>query len=199
MITLQKIKLVFNRKGSHKMRITDLSVENMTIEQHAIRDDIVAGPRGKLQGPLKVWLTSPNLADKAQKLGQFCRYETSLPSHLSELAILVTGRFWGAEYEWYAHKKIGLDAGLNPQLVEDIRLRKVPTFSTKAEKIVYEFATQLHNNHRVGDATYAAAVAEFGEIGAVDLVGILGYYTLISMTLNTFHVPLPEGIETELD
>ena len=181
------------------MRIRDLPVEEMTPEQRSIRDDIVAGPRGKLQGPLKVWLTSPNLADKAQKLGQFCRYETSLPPHLSELAILVTGRFWGAEYEWYAHKKIGLDAGLDPNVVEAIRQRSVPNFSSNAEKIVYEFATQLHNDHRVGDTTYSAAVKEFGEIGTVDLVGILGYYTLISMTLNTFQVPLPEGVKEELD
>ena len=181
------------------MRIKNLPVEDMTPEQRSIRDDIVAGPRGQLQGPLKVWLTSPNLADKAQKLGQFCRYETSLPPHLSELAILVTGRFWAAEYEWYAHKKIGLDAGLDPKVVESIRQRRIPDFSSEAEKIVYEFATQLHNDHRVGDATYFAAVKEFGETGTVDLVGILGYYTLISMTLNTFQVPLPDGIKEELD
>ncbi|MBT4355867.1 MAG: carboxymuconolactone decarboxylase family protein [Rhodospirillaceae bacterium] len=181
------------------MRIKELQTEDMTLEQKSIKDEIVAGPRGKLQGPLKVWLTSPNLADKAQKLGQFCRYETSLPAHLSELAILVTGRFWGAEYEWYAHKKIGLDAGLDPKIVEAIRQRRTPIFNNEPEKIIYEFATQLHNDHRIADVTYAAAVREFGEVGAVDLVGILGYYTLISMTLNTFNVPLPEGIATELD
>ena len=138
-------------------RIKDLAVEDMTPEQRRIRDDIVSGPRGQLQGPLKVWLTSPDLADKAQKLGQFCRFETSLPTHLSELAILVTGRFWGAEFEWYAHKRIGLEAGLDPALIEAIRERRVPTFKTDAERIVYEFATQLHRDHRVGDATYAAA------------------------------------------
>jgi 4-carboxymuconolactone decarboxylase len=118
---------------------------------------------------------------------------------LSELAILVTGRVWGAEFEWYAHKKIGLEAGLDPVLVEAIRTRQVPNFMTDAERIVYEFATQLHRDHRVGDATYAAAMAEFGETGVVDLVGLLGYYTLISMTLNTFHVPLPDGEVAQLD
>ena len=181
------------------MRITDIATEDMNTEQRRIADEIAAGPRGKLQGPLKVWLHSPALADKAQKLGQFCRYETSLPMHLSELAILVTGRFWSAEFEWYAHKKIGLNAGLDPDLVEAIRQRKIPTFKGKAERIVYEFASQLHRDHRVGDATYAEATAEFGEAGVVDLVGVLGYYTLISMTLNTFHVPLPEGENSELD
>jgi len=181
------------------MRIKELSDGEMTTTQKKIRDEIVAGPRGKLQGPLRVWLTSPNLADKAQRLGQFCRYETSLPTHLSELAILITGRFWGAEFEWYAHKKIGLEAGLDPDLVEAIRQRRVPSFNTESEKVIYEFATQLHRDHRVNDETYAAAVNEFGEEGTVDLVGILGYYTLISMTLNAFKVPLPVGESPELD
>jgi 4-carboxymuconolactone decarboxylase len=181
------------------MRIKDIATEEMNADQRRIADEIAAGPRGKLQGPLKVWLHSPALADKAQRLGQFCRYETSLPTHLSELAILVTGRFWDAEFEWYAHKKIGLNAGLDPALVEAIRRRKVPSFKSDAERIVYEFATQLHRDHRVGDATYAEAMVEFGETGVVDLVGILGYYTLISMTLNTFHVPLPNGEQPELD
>jgi 4-carboxymuconolactone decarboxylase len=181
------------------MRIKDLQPEDMNAEQRRIADEIAAGPRGQVQGPLKVWLHSPALADKAQRLGQFCRYETSLPTQLSELAILVTGRFWNAEFEWYAHKRIGLNAGLDPDLVEAIRLRKVPNFTSKAERIVYDFATQLHRDHRVGDATYAEALAEFGETGVVDLVGILGYYTLISMTLNTFHVPLPDGESPALD
>ena len=88
---------------------------------------------------------------------------------------------------------------LDPDLVEDIRQRRVPKFNTVAEKIIYEFATQLHRDHRVNDETYAAAVREFGEEGTVDLVGILGYYTLISMTLNAFNVPLPEGENSELD
>lgn len=181
------------------MRIKDIAPKDMNAEQRRIHDEIAAGPRGKVQGPLKVWLNSPALADKAQQLGQFCRYDSSLPQHLSELAILVTGRFWGAEYEWYAHKKIGLNAGLDPVLVESIRVRRTPTFSSDDERIVYEFATQLHRDHRVGDETYAEAMARFGETAVVDLVGVLGYYTLISMTLNTFHVPLPDGQAPELD
>ena len=180
-------------------RIKDLAAEKMTPAQKKIHEDIVSGPRGQVQGPLKVWLTSPELADKAQKLGQFCRYENSLPTHLTELAILVTGRFWGAEFEWYAHKKIGIEAGLDPNIVESIRCRRIPKFRTNAETIVYDFSTQLHRDHRVADETYAAAVKEFGEVGTVDLVGVLGYYTLISMTLNAFQVPLPDGIATELD
>ena len=180
-------------------RLQPPSLEQMTPEQRAVHDDIVSGPRGKLQGPLAVWLTSPELADKAQRLGRFCRFETSLPTQLSELAILVTGRFWGAEFEWWAHKRIGLEAGLDPQLVEAVRQRRVPEFAGDDQRIVYDVATQLHRDHRISDRTYSEAVELLGETGVVDLVGILGYYTLISMTLNAFQVPLPAGAEPELD
>ncbi len=180
-------------------RLQPPSLEQMTPEQRAVHDDIVSGPRGKLQGPLAVWLTSPELADKAQRLGQFCRFETSLPTQLSELAILVTGRFWGAEFEWWAHKRIGLEAGLDPQLVEAVRQRRVPEFASDDQRIVYDVATQMHRDHRISDRTYSEAVELLGEAGVVDLVGILGYYTLISMTLNAFQVPLPAGAEPELD
>ncbi len=181
------------------MRIKPLATADMTPQQRRIHDEIASGPRGQVQGPLKVWLTSPDLADKAQRLGQFCRFESSLPPHLSELAILVTGRFWGAEFEWYAHKRIGLEAGLDSDIVEAVRERRQPSFKTDEERIVYDFATQMHRDHRVGDTTYTEAVNAFGDVGVVDLVGILGYYTLISMTLNAFHVPLPDGVAPELD
>ena len=180
-------------------RLQPPSLEQMTPEQRAVHDDIVSGPRGKLQGPLAVWLTSPELADKAQRLGRFCRFETSLPPQLSELAILVTGRFWGAEFEWWAHKRIGIEAGLDPQLVEAVRQRRVPEFAGDDQRIVYDVATQLHRDHRISDRTYSEAVELLGETGVVELVGILGYYTLISMTLNAFQVPLPAGAEPELD
>ena len=180
-------------------RLQPPSLEQMTPEQRAVHDDIVSGPRGKLQGPLAVWLTSPELADKAQRLGRFCRFETSLPPQLSELAILVTGRVWGAEFEWWAHKRIGIEAGLDPQLVEAVRQRRVPEFAGDDQRIVYDVATQLHRDHRISDRTYSEAVELLGETGVVELVGILGYYTLISMTLNAFQVPLPAGAEPELD
>ena len=181
------------------MRIKELAVAAMSPEQRRIHDEIAAGPRGAVQGPLKVWLNSPALADRAQRLGAFCRYETALPPHLSELAILVTGRFWRAEFEWYAHARLGLEAGLDPDVIAAIRQRRLPSFKTDDERIVYEFATQLHQDHRVGEATYAEAVKAFGTVAVVDLVGILGYYTLISMTLNAFEVPLPDGVPTALD
>lgn len=174
-------------------RLPDLDETRLTPDQRRIHDAILNGPRGVVEGPLRVWLTSPGLADTAQALGAFCRYGTSLPSRLSELAILVTGAFWRSGFEWAVHAPIALKSGLSPEVVEAIRTDTPPPFAQEDESAIYAFARELHRDRAVSDATYARALALFGETGVVDLVGILGYYTLISMTINAFHVPLPDG------
>lgn len=163
-------------------------------EQRRIHDEIASGPRGKVEGPLRVWLQSPGLADRAQALGAFCRYGTSLPPRLSELAIITTGAFWKSGYEWATHAPIAEKAGIDPAAIDAIRRGETPHFALEDEAAVHAFARQLHSERRVDDATYARAVAVLGVQGTVDLVGILGYYTLISMTINAFAVPLPEGV-----
>lgn len=180
-------------------RLAPLDPATLTPEQKPIYDAIASGPRGKVQGPLAVWLTSPDLADKAQQLGAFCRFGTSLEPRLSELAILVTGRVWGAQFEWSVHKPIALKAGLSEAVVEAIRTRQTPPFAAADERVVHDFADTLHRDRKVPDELYAEAVAVLGERGVVDLVGILGYYTLISMTINAFNVPLEEGQVAELE
>ncbi len=176
-------------------RIPDLVPEQLDAAQKRIYDAIVSGPRGKVEGPLRVWLTSAELADKAQALGAFCRYGTSLPPRLSELAILVTGAYWRAGFEWHVHAPIGVQAGLDPVAVEAIRVGEEPAFSRDDEKAVYAFARELLTARRVSDATYASCDKNLGARGVVDLVGVLGYYGLISMTINAFEVPVPPGAE----
>lgn len=165
----------------------------LTPEQQSVFDAIRKGKRGVVQGPLRVWLQSPKLAERAEALGAFCRYDTCLPPRVSELAILVTGAFWASGFEWAVHAPIALQAGLAEHIVEDIRCGRTPTFTAADEAAVYCFADELHRNHQVSSSTYAAVVAQYGVEGAVELVGILGYYTFISMTINAFNVPLPEG------
>lgn len=170
-----------------------LDQANLTPEQQVIHDAILNGPRGIVEGPLRVWLQSPGLADRAQALGAFCRYGTSLSPRLSELAILVTGAFWKSGFEWAVHAPIALKAGVSEQVAEALRVGQVPQFIHQDEAAVHDFAAELHRNHVVSDATYARVEAVLGQTAVVELVGILGYYTLISMTINAFHVPLPEG------
>lgn len=174
-------------------RLPELSPDQMSPEQRRVHDAVLAGPRGKMVGPIQVWLTSPELAEKAQELGAFCRYGTSLPDRLSELAILITGAHWKAGYEWFVHAPIGLKAGLDPAAVEAIRNGEEPKFSKADEAAVYRFAIELLIKRRVSDSTYAQAKKELSERGVVELVGILGYYTLISMTIVGFEIPVPSG------
>ncbi|MFO1118083.1 MAG: carboxymuconolactone decarboxylase family protein [Beijerinckiaceae bacterium] len=174
-------------------RIPDIDPATLTPEQKRIHDEIVSGPRGKVEGPLRVWLTSPGLADRAQALGAFCRYGTSLDQRLSELAILVTGAYWRAGFEWHVHAPIAIKAGLDAAAVEAIRVDKVPKLERDDEKAVYAFARELLTTRRVSDETYAMAESTLGRLAVVDLVGVLGYYGLISMTINAFDVPLPPG------
>lgn len=174
-------------------RLSDIPVENMSADQRRIYDAIIAGPRGVVPGPLRVWLNSPEIAERAQALGAFCRYGTVLPARLSELAIIMIGAFWKAGYEWAVHAPIAVKAGLDADTVEAIRKGEHPTLDKADEAAVYEFAQELLNNRRVSEATYRKAEAELGSRALVDLVGILGYYGLISMTIVAFDVPLPEG------
>ncbi len=174
-------------------RIPELDVAKLTPEQRRVHDTIVAGPRGKVEGPLKVWLQSPKFAVRAQELGTHCRFNSGLPPRLSELAILLTGAYWKAGFEWWAHAPMAIKAGLDPEAVEAIRVGRKPVLERTDEAAVYAFASELIRNRRVSDANWRLAVAELGQAGVVDLVGILGYYALISMTIVAFEVPLPQG------
>jgi 4-carboxymuconolactone decarboxylase len=179
-------------------RIEILEPESMSPAQRCVYDATFAGRRGYVPAPANVWLRSPELADRAQKLGEFVRYQTSLPPRLSELAILMTARFWKAHYEWWAHKPHALEAGLSPALIEDIAHRRSPQFENDDERIVYVFVDGLLNHHKVPEDTYNATVGSLGEKAVVELVGILGYYALISMTVNCFEIEIPDGSISEL-
>lgn len=178
-------------------RVKIRTPEEMSEEQRRVYNDTVAGKRGRVPAPLVAWLESPVLADRAQKLGEFVRYETSLPPRLSELAILVVARYWTAQFEWTAHKAEALKAGLDPEIIDDIAQRRAPRFKNTDEPVIYEFSVALLQTHEVPEELYRRAVEKFGQRAVVELVGILGYYTLISMTLNTFEIQ-PEGSVPEL-
>ena len=174
-------------------RLPTLEEGKLSPAQRAVYDAVRSGPRGVVQGPLLAWLHSPDLAARAQELGAFCRYHSSLPPRLSELAILVTGAFWRAGFEWHVHAPIGIEAGLDPASVEALRSGAEPRFARADERAVHRFAHELLHDHVVSDAAYRDAEAALGAAGVVDLVGVLGYYGLISMTINAFRVPLPDG------
>lgn len=174
-------------------RLPDIVVDKLSAEQRRVYDAILSGPRGVVQGPLRVWVNSPELADRAQALGAFCRYGTVLPAPLSELAIITTGAYWKAGFEWAVHAPIALKAGLHPDAIEAIRTGKQPTFDQPDQSAVYAFTQELLFNRKVSEASYRKAESVLGSRALIDLVGIIGYYGLISMTIVAFEVPVPDG------
>lgn len=179
------------------MRIPDLPRAAMTEEQGRVADEAASGKRGRMPAPLRAWIHSPEMGARAQKLGEFLRYDTVLGPRLSEMAILMMGRHWTAHYEWFIHKREALAAGLDPAIIDAIATRQVPAMQDD-EAAVHAYVAALLETRQVPDAVHAQAVAAIGERGVVELVGLLGYYTLVSMTLNAFEIGLPDGEAPEL-
>jgi len=174
-------------------RIPEVPRDQLTPEQRDVYDRIASGPRGGVRGPFHPLIQSPVLADCVQKLGQYVRYDCSIPQKLRELAILITARHWGAQYEWFAHAPHAREAGLPDAVIEAIRCNKRPDFDDAAEQEIYNFCTELYTNRRISDDSYDKIVDRHGQAGAVDLAGLLGHYNVISITLNTFEVEVPGG------
>lgn len=185
-------------------RFKPIPPEELTPEQRALYEAIRSGPRGAVKnsaaakpgplgGPFNVLLRSPEIGNLIQSLGAAIRFRSSIPPKLNELAIIVTARHWSAHYEWQAHRRLALEAGLDPAIAEDIAHGRRPTKMSEDEAIVYDFSRELHETHGVSDATYQRARERFGERGVMDLIAVNGYYVLVSMVLNVDRTPLPEG------
>ena len=176
-------------------RFKPLTYEAMTPAQRRMTDSVLSGQRGSMQGPYNVLLRSPELGQLAQQFGAHTRFNSSLPLKLNELAILLVARFWRCEFVWWAHSRIAIESGLAPALVQAIRDARQPADMPPDEAVVYRFCHELISTRRVSDASHAALVARFGEAGAVDLMGTMSYYMLVSMSLNVDQYPLPEGAQ----
>jgi 4-carboxymuconolactone decarboxylase len=186
---------------SEERRFRLIPLEEMTPEQRTAAEAIMSGPRASVPGssatgktpgsPFNPWLRSPELADRLQRVGEYIRFKSSIPPRLNEFAILVTARQWDSQYEWHAHHRLALQAGLNPAVAADLAEGKRPAGMREDETIVYNFCTELHRERKVRDATYKAALDNFGERGVMDLIAVSGYYVLVAMTLNVDRTPVP--------
>ena len=190
-------------------RISYITPDSFTEAQERLFKNITDGKRGEgrppedllnaeggMSGPFNAWLRSPMLGDAAQRLGETVRFESTLPPPLRELAILTVAAKWKAQYEWWAHEKIARREGLDERVIESVKAETLPDFSNPTEAVVYNFVRELLDEHRVSAVLYDEAVALLGETGVVELVILLGYYTLVSMTLNVFEGPVPTGEAT---
>ncbi|MFH1568427.1 MAG: carboxymuconolactone decarboxylase family protein [Gemmatimonadota bacterium] len=178
-------------------RLPELERSDLNDEQARVYDAIVAS-RGRIWGPFRTWLYSPELAERAQKLGEHLRFHTTMHPRLSELAILVTARFWDCQLEWSLHEPIARDTDLSAEVIEAVRLGQYPEFEREDEQLVYDFATELLYNRFVQDRTMSGVLDVLGDVGAVELPALVGYYSMVAMTLNAFQVPLPKEVQPTL-
>lgn len=174
-------------------RIPLFDPEGMSTQQAKVYAEVVGGPRGRLVGPLRAAMHNPELADRWQKFGEVLRFNTSLPKRLTELVILVTARRWNSQLEWYIHAQDGLAAGLSPEVIEALRCGESPRFDDPEDADVYDFACQLQQQGNVQQALYERLHRRWGTVAMVDLSSVIGYYTLVAMTLNVHQVPVPDG------
>jgi 4-carboxymuconolactone decarboxylase len=179
-------------------RFTPLTYDEMTTAQKAMVEHLIAGPRGGVNGPFNVLLRSPEVGDLAQEFGAATRFKSSLPQRLYELAILVTARHWTAQYEWQAHHRSALQAGLSAAICDAIAAGRRPASMQKDEEALYNFVSELLNTKQVSDATFVAAKSAFGERGVVDIIAVTGWYSTVSMMLNVDQYPVLDGTQSEL-
>ena len=186
--------------GPRRFALTKFSA--MTPEQKAAADALRSGPRAavgssanaapdSIGSPFNIWVRSPELLDRLQKVGEYIRFRSSLPPRLNEFAILITAREWTAQYEWFAHHRLAMAGGLDPRIAAELAEGKVPSGMKPDEQVVYDFTTEMYRHHGVSDATYKRAVDAFGERGVADLIAVNGYYVLVAMTVNVDRTPIP--------
>jgi 4-carboxymuconolactone decarboxylase len=181
-------------------RFAPLKADELAPAQKAWADAIAVPPRNAKWGapPYRAYIRNPELAPKLSALSDYLRWNSTLPPRLSELAILITARNWTAQYEWHAHYTLALKAGLDVKIIDDIAAGRRPENMREDEAALYDLATALYRDKKVTDAVYKAAVEKFGERGVMDIIGIIGYYGLVSMTLITMQAGAPDSSVTPL-
>jgi 4-carboxymuconolactone decarboxylase len=196
------VKKATSRKPARKpqkplpYRLPELTEDKLDDAQRALLGAMRAGPRGdrvKLGGPFGVYMHAPEYGELTQQLGAFVRFKTSLPPRLSEFAILCTARLWRAQYEWHAHAPIAEKAGVKADAIADLKAGRTPKKAAKDERAIHDFVQELYKKRRVSERTYKRLHGLVGDRAAVELTGLLGYYAGVSMILNVFNVPLPDG------
>ena len=179
-------------------RFKPLKYDEMTPEQKTMVDHLLAGERGGMGGPFNVLLRSPEMGDLGQQLGARMRFHNALPDNVRETVIILTGRWWMAQYEWTAHKRLALQVGVSPAVIDAIAIGKRPAGLDPKMEAAYNFITELYKTRQVSDATFQAAKAQFGERGIVDMIGTSGWYDIVCKALDVDRYPLANGAQAEL-
>lgn len=173
-------------------RMPPIARETMDEAQRAAADELIAGPRKGVKGPFIPLMRSPRLLTPVQKAGEYLRFDSALSRRVSEFATLVVSRQWTQQFEWSVHVPLALQEGTSAASIEALRIGRRPSTMNAEEAFVYDFIVELTTHHGVSDATFSECLERFGERGVIDLVGLIGYFTMISMVLNVAHTPPSE-------
>lgn len=179
-------------------RLPNVKPEQYNDEQKKAAATFAEGRGYAVRGPFGVMIRSPEVMLRAKAMGDYLRFKSSIPHKLNELAICITARQWGQNYEWVAHRALAEKAGLDPAIADAVAQGRRPEKLDTDEQLIYDFCTELHQNKSVSDATYAKALARFGEQGIIDLTAVNGYYTFNAMIMNVARTALPEGARVDL-
>lgn len=193
-------------------RLPELDLERLNAAQRALFDAITGGkrsagrgakpyatPRGGLPGPFNTLLYAPHVGDAAQRLGECLRFEGNLPPRQREIAILCVAANWRARYEWWSHARIARECGVPDAVIDAIGRYQQPPLTDPAERLVHDYSRTLLEERRIGDDLYRDCAAALGEASLVELVVLLGYYSLVSMILVSFEIAIPDGESTPFD
>lgn len=179
-------------------RMPPIAADKLTEAQKTAISEFKAARSADVSGPFIPLLRSPEAMSRARAMGDYLRFRSALPPRLSEFVILLTARQWTQNYEWNAHAPLARQGGLSAATIAAIADGRRPDRMAEDEETLYTLLDELRRTQNVSDATYARAVAAFGEQGVVDALGITGYYTLLAMVLNTARTPLPAGAKPAL-
>ena len=186
----------FNTRGN---RFKPLAYTELTPEQRAFADKEIAGGRKPETGPFNIYLRSPEMAELSRPLGDYLRFKAPMPRKFKEIAIMLTSRYWGGQYVWYSHRQQALDAGLSPAFITAMAAGERPANMSPDEATMYDFCTQLLSTRQVSDANFKAAKALIGERGIVEIVGLMGQYTGLTMLFVVDRYPVPPGAPDEVN
>lgn len=174
------------------MRLEILEQETMSPAQRELHDRI-AGKRGAVRGPFNLWLYSPELCDKVEALGRYVRFDSSIPTQLRDIAILVAARHWDSSYMWHSYSRRAAEGGISDEVIAAIAERRKPKFARPEDQAVYDYATELLGRHHVAEATFRTARDAIGKVALVELTALIGNYSMVAMALNAFEVDMPAG------
>ena len=175
------------------VRLGPIPEDKMTDAQKAAVAAVMSGPRGHMGGPFSALLRSPELMNRVQKVGEYLRFQCPLDKRLGEFAAIIAARHWSQQFEWWAHYRQAVAAGLKAEIGDAVAEGRRPTGMAEDEEILYDFLTEALNNKGVSDTTYARTVKKYGEQGVIDLLAVAGYYGLLALVMNVAHTPVPEG------